>query len=161
MAELFAFDDFTINSKTASNLPKELNKITSQTRSLTPTFFQAKVNQDTPLPSWLMFDKSGGVFWGVPTTEDVGILHISVKAVRQSATVTDEFNLIISDDTSAPEGTDKCPSTEDSTVLTLMLDKSVKAIKPKQRVIAINNVAKFFGMPYVSRPTYPSAFLIV
>jgi dystroglycan 1 len=49
---------------------------------------------------------------------------------------------------------EKCPSTEDNTVLTLLVDKGVRAIKPKQRVIAVNNIAKFFGLPYVSCPKW-------
>ncbi|KAF5283842.1 hypothetical protein FQA39_LY04662 [Lamprigera yunnana] len=110
--------------------------------------YEAREKQDTPLPSWLLFDKISGVFWGVPLQDDVDTIHISVKAVRQSISMTDEFNLVVSDDNKEPEGTDKCPSTEDSTVLTLIIDKSIKAIKPKQRIIAINNIAKFFGMPY-------------
>lgn len=98
-----------------------------------------------------MFDKTGGVFWGVPLEEDAGVLHISVRAVRQSNTdVTDEFTLRVIEENTAPEGIDKCPSTEDSTILTLIIDKAVRAIKPKQRIIAINNVAKFLGISYVS-----------
>ncbi|KAF5280285.1 hypothetical protein FQR65_LT03094 [Abscondita terminalis] len=112
--------------------------------------YEAKVQQDAPLPSWLLFDKTGGVFWGVPLQNDVGTIHISVKAVRQSIAMADEFTLIVSENSQTPEGFGKCPSTEDSTVLTLIIDKSIKAIKPKQRIIAINNVAKFFGMPYTA-----------
>lgn len=48
------------------------------------------------------------------------------------------------------EGVQKCPQDEDITLLTLLIDKSLKAVKPKQRVVAINNIAKFFGLPYVS-----------
>lgn len=44
-----------------------------------------------------------------------------------------------------------CPTTEDKTILTLLIDKEVEAIKPKYRVVAINNIAKFFGLPYVSK----------
>lgn len=61
-----------------------------------------------------------------------------------------DFDLTIRD--VLPENEDPkraCPTTEDKTVLTLLFDKEVAAIKPKQRVIAIDNIAKFFGLPYV------------
>lgn len=112
--------------------------------------YEAKIDNGAPLPSWLLFDKTGGVFWGVPLQDEVGTLHISVKAVRQSLSTDDEFTLIISEYNGPSEGIDRCPATEDSTVLSLIIDKSTKAIKPKQRIIAINNIAKFFGMPYTA-----------
>nr|XP_008195448.1 PREDICTED: dystroglycan [Tribolium castaneum]XP_008195449.1 PREDICTED: dystroglycan [Tribolium castaneum]XP_974516.2 PREDICTED: dystroglycan [Tribolium castaneum] len=103
--------------------------------------FEARRSDGSPLPSWLLFDKIGAVFWGVPLGDDVGSLHLVIRNRNISEDVT--INVRETSDLK-----DRCPSTEDNTVLILLIDKGVRAIKPKQRVIAVNNVAKFFGLPY-------------
>lgn len=106
------------------------------------------------MPSWLLFDKKGGIFWGVPLSQDVGVLKLSIKPIGGKSNQED-ITIKIIEPTEEASGAEKCQQNEDNTVLTLLLDKNIKAIKPKQRIIAINNIAKFFGLPYVS-----SAFLI-
>lgn len=112
--------------------------------------FQAKVNNDKPLPPWLLFDKTDGIFWGVPLEGDAAILNISVKSIGQSNSKHD-FTVTVTDQTREGDSNLRsCPADEETTILALLIDKDVKVIKPKQRIIAINNVAKFFGLPYVS-----------
>lgn len=111
-------------------------------RSDKELFFQARRSDGTRLPLWLLFDKIGGVFWGVPLTDDISTLHLVIRKRNISEEVT--INVIETSDLK-----DKCPSTEDNTVLSLLIDKGVRAIKPKQRVISVNNIAKFFGLSNV------------
>lgn len=96
---------------------------------------------------WLLFDKIGGIFWGVPLQEDIGTLNLVIRALSNDKNISEEISITILE---ASDLRDKCPVNEDNTVLTLLIDRGVRAIKPKQRVMAINNVAKFFGLPYVS-----------
>lgn len=103
------------------------------------------------LPSWLLFDKTDGILWGVPLSSDVGKFRVTVHPKGTKKAVVHDFVLTVREGT--PQNDDPrhtCPTTEDRTILTLLLDKDVTAIKPKQRVMAINNIAKFFGLPYVS-----------
>lgn len=101
------------------------------------------------LPSWLIFDKKDGVFWGVPLSNDVSKLHLTVKT-KGDALPAENLVINVIEDLEEEQGIEKCQKNEDNTVLTLLLDKNIKAIKPRQRVIAIISFAKFFGLPYVS-----------
>lgn len=111
---------------------------------------QAKLNGNRPLPSWLFFDKTSGTFWGVPTSDDVGVLDITLRGYLNSDTITSQFRLNIIEDPTLKEPKRKCQSNEDFTLLNLMVDVDIQAIKPKQKIIAINNIAKFLGLPAVS-----------
>lgn len=104
------------------------------------------------LPAWLLFDKVAGVFWGLPLAEDEGKIHAVVKTIRANDTSSNEFTLIAVREQPDALSKRKCPEGEGNTVLSLVVDRDVHAIKPKQRIIAINNIAKFFGLPYVSIP---------
>ncbi|XP_018567551.1 dystroglycan isoform X2 [Anoplophora glabripennis] len=108
---------------------------------------EVKRHNGKGIPSWLLFDRKGGVFWGIPLAEDVGTVHLGIRSIGdKSATEELKIDVIESNEDSSTMG--KCPANEDHTVLTLVLDKNIRAIKPKQRIIAVNNIAKFFGLPY-------------
>ncbi|XP_072379675.1 uncharacterized protein [Diabrotica undecimpunctata] len=109
--------------------------------------FEVKRHTGKGLPSWLLFDKKGGVFWGVPLNQDVGVLHLTIKAIGDKAN-SEEITIKVAETTEEAAGVEKCKPNEENTVLTLLLDKNIRAIKPKQRVIAINNIAQFFGLPH-------------
>ncbi|XP_057651670.1 uncharacterized protein LOC130891122 [Diorhabda carinulata] len=111
------------------------------------TSFEAKRRTGKALPSWLLFDKRGGVFWGVPLTQDIGIVTLTVKALGKFNS-TEDISIKVIESTEESTVIEKCKSTEENTILTLLIDKNIKAIKPKQRVIAINNIAQFFGLPH-------------
>lgn len=101
------------------------------------------------IPSWLLFDRKGGIFWGIPLVEDVGTVHLTIRSIGDKS-VTEELKIDVVETNDDSSTMGKCPPNEDHTILTLLLDKNIRAIKPKQRVIAVNNIAKFFGLPYVS-----------
>ncbi|KAG5886508.1 hypothetical protein JTB14_014691 [Gonioctena quinquepunctata] len=109
--------------------------------------FEAKKHTGKSLPTWLLFDKKGGVFWGVPLAQDVGELQLTVKAIGDKSS-SEDIRIQVEEPIEEAAGVEKCQANEDNTVLTLLLDKNIRAIKPKQRVIAVNNIAKFFGLPY-------------
>lgn len=111
--------------------------------------FKVKTQDRKTLPPWLVFDKKAGVFWGVPLSHDLGRLHLTVRE-KNNILPTEDIVINITEPTEDIEGIEKCQKDEDDTVLTLLVDKNIKAIKPRQRVIAIINFAKFFGLPYVS-----------
>lgn len=113
-------------------------------------YLQAKADEGKPLPSWLLFDKHSGTFWGVPSSSDVAILDMTVKGYLKTETVSTDFKLIIEEQSPFEEGRRKCSSSEDYTVLNLLVDVDLVAIKPKQKIIAMNNVANFLGLPVVS-----------
>lgn len=116
---------------------------------LTHFFLQAKPQDTKSLPPWLLFDKKDGIFWGVPLSHDVGTLHLIVRGLSDVAP-SEKLVIDIVEPTEEVQGIEKCQKDEDNTILTLLLDKNIRAIKPKQRVIAFINFAKFFGLPYVS-----------
>ncbi|XP_065166984.1 dystroglycan 1 [Atheta coriaria] len=110
--------------------------------------YEAKRVDVKSLPAWLLFDKVAGVFWGLPLAEDEGKIHAVVKTIRANDTSSNEFTLIAVREQPDAQSKRKCPEGEGNTVLSLVVDRDVHAIKPKQRIIAINNIAKFFGLPY-------------
>nr|XP_023019898.1 dystroglycan-like [Leptinotarsa decemlineata]XP_023019899.1 dystroglycan-like [Leptinotarsa decemlineata] len=110
-------------------------------------YFEAKKHSGKSIPSWLLFDKKQGVFWGVPLVQDVGEVQLTVKATGDKKS-SEEIKINVVEPSEEAPGVGKCQANEDNTILTLLLDKSIRSIKPKQRVIAINNIAKFFGLPY-------------
>lgn len=101
------------------------------------------------MPPWLLFDKKDGVFWGIPLSQNVGSIHLTVRGVSESSPA-EKIVINIVEPTEEVQGIEKCQKDEDNTILTLLIDKNIRAVKPKQRVIAIINFAKFFGLPYVS-----------
>lgn len=84
---------------------------------------------------------------GVPTVQDVGSLRIVVRAIDDLGNQTNEFRLTIK---LGEENPQKYCLAEDTTVLKLIIDREFNSIDSKQRVISISNIAKFFGLPYVS-----------
>ncbi|XP_022912998.2 uncharacterized protein [Onthophagus taurus] len=104
---------------------------------------KAKLDGYQSLPSWLLFGKSAGVFWGVPTEEDIGEHHVVVKAYKKNDIVTYEFILIVHDG----ENYEECSTSDDLTVLKIKIAKELKTINPKQRVTSVMNIAKFLGLP--------------
>ena len=121
--------------------------------------FQAKSHGGKQLPGWLLFDKTDGIFMGIPTGGDTGTVRITVRAVKISGPVSYEFTLSVKDLNGADDP-ERCSSSKHNTLLTLLVDRTVEDIEPHQRVMAVNNIAKFFGIPYVSsdfiRATDPS-----
>lgn len=100
------------------------------------------------LPSWLLFDKTEAVFWGVPFKGDGGTYRLTVHSSGDTKGETRKFDLtVIETEESTAE---ECAAGEERTTLALLLDVRITEIKPKQRVVAVNNIAKFFGLPYVS-----------
>lgn len=106
------------------------------------------------IPSWLLFDRKGGIFWGIPLADDVGTVHLGIRSIGDKS-LTEELRIDVVELNEDSSTMGKCPTNEDHTVLTLLLDKNIRAIKPKQRIIAVNNIAKFFGLPYVSFHNMP------
>ncbi|CAG9766176.1 unnamed protein product [Ceutorhynchus assimilis] len=111
--------------------------------------FVAKQQHKMSLPYWLSFNKKTGIFWGIPLPGDEGTLHINIAPMdKNQATENLEVRVISEENEDSVTTKNKCGSNEDETILTLLLDKNLRAIKPKQRVIAMNNIAKFFRIRY-------------
>lgn len=84
-------------------------------------------------------------------TGDIGTLHITIQPVGTKSAIVHDFDLIVRE--ILPEDDDpkrSCLATEEKTMLILLVDKELTAIKPKHRIVTIDNIAKFFGLPYVS-----------
>lgn len=112
-----------------------------------------KPQETKSLPSWLLFDRKDGVFWGIPLAQDVGSLHLTVRGISETSPM-EKIVINVIEPTEEVQGIEKCQKDEDNTILTLLLDKNIRAIKPKQRIIAVINFAKFFGLPYVSNTKF-------
>ncbi|XP_060527781.1 dystroglycan 1 [Cylas formicarius] len=105
--------------------------------------FEVKALTGKYLPSWLHFDAKSGVFFGIPLTKDIKTLRLAIKQLPQKLLCQELVISIVKNERQL----DTCSSNEDVTSLTILLDKDLNAIKPKQRVAAVNNIAKFFGLP--------------
>lgn len=102
-----------------------------------------------PLPSWLVFDSQSNVLEGVPTAPDVGELYIEVKARDGvGGSVRDVFAVqVLAGSLLDPNSNDKrkCKVGENIAMLSLVVDKALADIPPKQRVQSLKNLAGFLG----------------
>ena len=65
--------------------------------------YTATLSDDSALPSWLSFDAGTRTFSGTPLNEDVGTIALKVTATDSgSASVTDTFNLTVTNTNDAP-----------------------------------------------------------
>ena len=65
--------------------------------------YTATLANGNPLPSWLSFNGTTGVFSGTPTNSDVGVISVKVTAIDQSgASVNDTYNLTVQNVNDAP-----------------------------------------------------------
>lgn len=110
-------------------------------------FLQLKT-ENKKLPQWLIFNKNTATFWGVPLPGDEETLHITVTSLDDSSDSVDAIIEVIEDDEYKIR---KCVKSLSQISLRLpLLEKSLRLVKPKQRVIALKNIANFYNMPYVS-----------
>jgi hypothetical protein len=66
--------------------------------------YTAQQTNGQALPSWLTFDSLGPLFFGTPTNNDVGQIHIKVKATDLSGTnISDTFSLTVVNVNDLPE----------------------------------------------------------
>jgi hypothetical protein len=66
--------------------------------------YSAKQTNGQALPSWLTFDAMAASFSGIPTNDDVGQIHIKVKASDLSgADISDTFSLTVNNMNDLPE----------------------------------------------------------
>jgi Ca2+-binding RTX toxin-like protein len=79
--------------------------------------YTAKLANGSPLPRWLNLDPKTGVFRGIPTNEDVGVIDIKVTAKDgNEATVENTFKLTVNN-TNTDSGTDSGTVIDDPTNL--------------------------------------------
>lgn len=103
------------------------------------------------MPRWLLFDKTDVVFWGVPLDGDIGSIDLTIRSLNSEKRLLRNIVIDVEPSSISPSLTKKCSSSEDITLLSILVDKWIESIKPKQRVVAINDISKFFGIPYVSK----------
>jgi VCBS repeat-containing protein len=64
--------------------------------------YTATLSNGAPLPTWLNFDATTRTFFGLPANGDVGTLSVRVTASDGTATVSDTFNINVSNTNDAP-----------------------------------------------------------
>ncbi len=109
---------FQVNTAPANATPTLTNAIPDQTATVGTAFsyiipantfndtdtsdtlsYTATQADGTDLPTWLGFTASTRTFMGTPAVADVGTVSVEVTATdTSSATVTDEFNIVVSPD---------------------------------------------------------------
>ncbi|XP_069682124.1 dystroglycan 1 [Periplaneta americana] len=132
--------------------------------------YEARGPGGAPLPSWLMFDKTTGIFEGVPSVEDLGENYVTVRAFGQHSHdwAKDVFSVDVTENsrTEPSKGAVplrgqhhkiKCNAGEDATMLTVVMDAKYENMKPKQRVAAIKNLSGFFSLHHELLQLQPSS----
>uniref|UniRef100_A0A8D8VFS9 Dystroglycan 1 n=1 Tax=Cacopsylla melanoneura TaxID=428564 RepID=A0A8D8VFS9_9HEMI len=103
--------------------------------------------QIKPLPSWLVFDERRNALEGVPTPQDVGDVYVLVKARdAEGAQVKDVFSVqVLPGSQLEPNSNEKrkCKPAENIAMLSLVIDKALNDIPPKDRVRSLTNLAGF------------------
>ncbi|XP_063226131.1 dystroglycan 1 [Bacillus rossius redtenbacheri] len=121
--------------------------------------YEASGPRGTPLPRWLSFDRSAGIFEGVPSPKDEGEVYITVRALGADPHnwAKDVFSIEVTDQSpadniisalAAPLDSHKvtCDVGEDPALLTIVMDGKFEHMKPKQRISAIKNLSGFLGL---------------
>ena len=81
--------------------------------------YMATKDDDNALPSWLTFDDTTRTFSGTPQGGDVGTVTVKVTASDgEGATVSDEFDIVVSAANSAPTSADNTVTTDEDTAYT-------------------------------------------
>ena len=68
-----------------------------------PLTYAAVLSDGGPLPAWLTFDPATRTFTGTPGPGDGGTVHVTVTARDGTATLSDEFTLMVTVRNTAPE----------------------------------------------------------
>jgi VCBS repeat-containing protein len=78
--------------------------------------YSALLENGSNLPDWLTIDQSTGVFQGVPTNDDVGIINITVTAKDgANATVSDTYTLTVNNIPTVLTAINDASTNEDAT----------------------------------------------
>ena len=86
--------------------------------------FSATLADGSALPSWLSFDSGTQTFSGTPTNSDVGVLDVRVTADDgNGGTVSDDFQLNVTNVNDAPVATDDSASTVEDTAVLLTVSE--------------------------------------
>ncbi|KPA12837.1 Dystroglycan-type cadherin-like domain protein, partial [Candidatus Magnetomorum sp. HK-1] len=65
--------------------------------------YTATLENNTPLPNWLIFNESTRTFSGTPLNDDIGVITIKVTSTDQSlASISDSFALTVNNTNDAP-----------------------------------------------------------
>lgn len=113
--------------------------------------FQLKAKDGKALPEWLLFNKTDASLRGVPLYPDTQESKLILYAYRNSEDfATDELKLTVKtySDDSLPKLLN-CTK-RNFTILSILFNESIKNIKPKQRLILLENLAHFWGIDSVS-----------
>ncbi|XP_026677976.1 dystroglycan-like [Diaphorina citri] len=102
------------------------------------------------LPSWLIFDERHKLLEGVPTPADLRDVYVRVKARDEEGDeVRDAFAIQVQPGSLLePNSNDKrkCKVGENIAMLSLVIDKAMTDIPPKQRVLSMKNLAGYLGI---------------
>ncbi|KAI5709972.1 hypothetical protein M8J75_004680 [Diaphorina citri] len=102
------------------------------------------------LPSWLIFDERHKLLEGVPTPADLRDVYVRVKARDEEGDeVRDAFAIQVQPGSLLePNSNDKrkCKVGENIAMLSLVIDKAMTDIPPKQRVLSMKNLAGYLGV---------------
>ncbi len=109
----------------------------------------ATLANDSPLPSWLIFDAATGAFSGTPLRGDVGAVSVRVTAKDVGGlTVSDDFNLTVAPETIVPTATitDNVPGTATGTVLyTVTFSETVTGLAANDFAVTNGTVSSVTG----------------
>ena len=87
-----------------------------------PLTYTAALSDGGMLPSWLTFDPATRTFTGTPGPGDSGTVRVTVTASDGTATVSDEFALMVTVGNTAPTAGDKTVTTGVGTAYTFTAD---------------------------------------
>ncbi|XP_044746043.1 uncharacterized protein LOC123307700 isoform X2 [Coccinella septempunctata] len=109
--------------------------------------FEAISDSGKPLPRWLIFDEINALLWGVPSDEDIGNISLIVKSLNSQKPIVRNIVIDVQPTSMPIRSVTKCSSSEDITLFSMLIDKWIGAIEPRQRIAALNDISKFFGIP--------------
>lgn len=101
----------------------------------------------SPLPNWLSFTPETRTFFGLPLSTDKSDALISVVAHGDEYSQLPAHAIFRVHVRRQPATT---PCSTQPLVLTIFVDRKLSTIHPQQRAVAMDNLARFFGINIVS-----------
>ncbi|XP_065206685.1 dystroglycan 1-like [Planococcus citri] len=112
-------------------------------------YYDVVGDENSTLPKWMIYDKKTAVLEGVPSVNDVGDTRINVKAYdNKGQSVSDMFVVEVYPlwETNT-NNKRKCKKGEGVMMITLIINENFDNITPRQKILALRNLAKYLHLP--------------
>uniref|UniRef100_A0A1B6DVV7 Dystroglycan-type cadherin-like domain-containing protein n=1 Tax=Clastoptera arizonana TaxID=38151 RepID=A0A1B6DVV7_9HEMI len=105
-----------------------------------------------PLPDWLQFNSKTGLLEGVPEEDSVGEVYILLQAIgenpQEMAKDLFAIEILPRPHILHVNAKERCKVGQEVSSLTVVIDRSLNEVSPKDKITTLKNLAGFLGISY-------------